>query len=359
MSIKNLFTHNSFKFCINIFFVLIINRGIKAETTNLYYLQAYSKIEYMLSGKDSINFKQAVFTTENTYFDNKFDKNTFDNAVRLNTSVCRGILASGNIEYPEKDKEKAAAQCAVFVFMTDSIPVKTDNGVVMHTPFSYNFDDFAGQKDWSSMFVSTLMQTQKGNCHSLPYLYKMIMDELGQPAYLSLAPNHIYIKAQNKRVGWYNIELTCGDFPTDAWLMASGYMHTDALRNGIYMDTLSQKQSVSLCLVDLAQGYQAKFGIQDGSFILKCCETALTHFPKYINAMLLKAETLTALYKQSDKDSEQGKKLFAQMNEIYMHIHDLGYRKMPQGMYLNWLKSSGTQTTNYRMKSLLRSKTDI
>jgi len=78
-------------------------------------------------------------------------------------------------------------------------------------------------------------------------------------------------------------------------------------------------------LVDLAQGYQAKFGIKDGSFILKCCNTALTHFPNYINAMLLKSETLTALYKQSKPDSEENKKLLAQMNEIYSNIHQLGY----------------------------------
>lgn len=323
------------------------------------YSNSYSEIEYMLSGKDSVDFKKAVFLTENAYSENKLNKRDFNDIIWLYSSICRGIIASGNIQYPEKDTEKATAQCAVFTFMTDSIPVNTNSGVVTHKPFTYNFDDFAGQKDWSNMFVSTLMQTKKGNCHSLPYLYKMIMDELGQPCYLSLAPNHIYIKVQNKRVGWYNIELTCGDFPTDAWLTASGYIHTDALRNGIYMDTLSQKQSVCLCLVDLAQGYQAKYGIQDGSFILKCCDTALAHFPKYINAMLLKAETLTALYKQSDKDSEQGKKLFAQMNETYTTIHQLGYRKMPQGMYLNWLKSSGTQTTNYRMKSLLRTKDEM
>jgi len=339
-------------------FVILSYSSINAQNTEQIYENTFNSVDSMLTGTKPLSFQQAVYLTENAFFYNQLDKNAFDAAVRFNTSICKGIIASGNIEYPEKDKEKATAQCAVFVFMTDSIPVATSNGTIIHTPFTYNFDDFAGQKEWSSMFVSTLMRTQKGNCHSLPYLYKMIMDELGQPAYLSLAPNHIYIKAQNKRVGWYNIELTCGDFPTDAWLMASGYIHTDALRNGIYMDTLSTKQSVSLCLVDLAQGYQAKFGIQDGSFILKCCETALTHFPKYINAMLLKAETLTALYKQSEKDSEQSKKLFAQMNETYMHIHELGYRKMPQGMYLNWLKSSGTQTTNYRMKSLLRTKTD-
>ena len=343
------------KFKFSLLFFILLSSLIKAQV----YQNAFISIDSALTNLKPLNFQEAVFITENAYFNNRLNKTAFDVAVRFNTSICRGIIASGNIEYPEKDKEKATAQCAVFVYMTDSIPVATTNGTIIHTPFTYNFDDFAGQKDWSNMFVSTLMQTKKGNCHSLPYLYKMIMDELGQPAYLSLAPNHIYIKAQNKRVGWYNIELTCGDFPTDAWLMASGYIHTDALRNGIYMDTLSTKQSVCLCLVDLAQGYQAKFGIQDGSFILKCCETALTHFPKYINAMLLKAETLTALYKQSEKDSEPGKKLFAQMNEMYKHIYELGYRKMPQGMYLNWLKSSGTQTTNYRMKSLLRTKASM
>lgn len=337
---------------------LCVFQNIKGNDSKIYN-SAFLGIDSMLLGHKLISFKQAVFITENAFSDNKLDNFAFDQGVKFNTSICKGIIASGNIEYPEKDKEKATAQCAVFVYMTDSILVATNNGTVIHAPFTYNFDDFAGQKDWSNMFVSTLMQTKKGNCHSLPYLYKMIMDELGQPCYLSLAPNHIYIKAQNKRVGWYNIELTCGDFPTDAWLTASGYIHTDALRNGIYMDTLSQKQSVCLCLVDLAQGYQAKFGIQDGSFILKCCDTALEHFPKYINAMLLKAETLTALYKQSNKDSEQGKKLFAQMNETYTTIHQLGYRKMPQGMYLNWLKSSGTQTTNYRMKSLLKTKSEM
>jgi hypothetical protein len=322
-------------------------------------MDACSRIESMLSGKDSLNFKKAVFLTESAYFENQLNEELFDSYIQFCTSVCRGIIASGNIIYPEKDIEKASAQCAVFVFMTDTIPLQAESGIAIHTPFEYNFDDFAGQKEWSSMFVSTLMQTKKGNCHSLPFLYKMIMDELEEESYLSLAPNHIYIKARNKRTGWYNIELTCGDFPTDAWLMASGYIHLDALKNGIYMDTLSLKQSIALCLVDLAQGYQAKFGTGDGNFILQCCETALIHFPNYINALLLKAETLAALYRQSEPDTEKNQERLAQMNELYAHIHQSGYRKMPQGMYLNWLNSMGTQTTNHRMKSLLVNKEDL
>jgi len=342
-------------------FLIFLNLALKAkaDSSDSLYNVSYESIKTMLLNNRHLDFRKAVFSTENAYFEGQIDSCVFNDAIHFYTSICRGIMQSGNIIYPERDSLKAAAQCAVFVFMTDSIPVMTRQGIQIHTPFQYNFDDFAGQKEWSSMFVSTLMQTKKGNCHSMPFLYKMIMDELGQPAYLSLAPNHIYIKAQNKRVGWYNIELTCGDFPTDAWLMASGYIHTDALRNGIYMDTLSQKQSLSLCLVDLAQGYQAKFDIQDGSFILKCCETALAHFPNYINALLLKAETLTALYKQVDQKSDKGMQLLNQMNDTYALIHNLGYRKMPQSMYLNWLKSSGTQTTNYRMKSLIRKDADL
>jgi hypothetical protein len=60
-----------------------------------------------------------------------------------------------------------------------------------------------------------------------------------------------------------------------------------------------------------------------------------------------------------ESNSEESKELLAQMNELYSHIHQLGYRKMPQNMYLNWLNSMGIQTTDYRMKSLLVPKEDL
>ncbi len=312
------------------------------------YLTAYDTIDSLLQNVEKVEYKEAVFIIENAYFDNQLDKSIFDSQIRFYTSVCKGIMESGNILYPETDKERASAQCATFLFMVDSIPISTPEGIINLTPFEYNFDDFAGKLDWANMFVTTLIATNKGNCHSLPILYKLIMNELGEEAYLALSPNHMYIKVNNKRVGWYNIELTCGDFPTDAWIMASGYIHLDAIKNGIYMKALTDKESVALCLIDLALGYERKFGIGDGQFIIKCCETALEHFPKCINAMLLKAETLTALYKKNNDDA-----LFAQMTELYTNIHELGYRKMPENMYRNWLNSMGTMTANHRIKSLL------
>jgi hypothetical protein len=112
-------------------------------------MDAYSRIESMLSGKDSLGFKKSVFLTENAYYENRLNQEAFDDYIHFCTSICRGIMASGNIIYPENDFERATAQCAVFTFMTDSIPVSTENGIVIHTPFAYNFDDFAGQREWS------------------------------------------------------------------------------------------------------------------------------------------------------------------------------------------------------------------
>lgn len=318
------------------------------------YTEAFSKIKNMLSEENNLSFREAVILTENAYQGGILDKESFDNNINFYSLICKKIASTNNIQYTERDKDIALIQCATFFFMSDTVKILMGNDLIGSIPFSYNSEDFAGQQDWSNMFVSTLMHTNKGNCHSLPYLYKIIMDELGYKSYLALAPNHIYIKANNKKVGWYNVELTCADFPTDAWYAASGYIHTDAIRNGIYMRALSDKEAVAMTLVDLAQGYQAKFGIENGSFIIKCCDTALEHFPKYINAMLLKAEILTELYRESNN-----KELFSQMTELYTSIHKLGYRKMPQQMYTNWVNSLSSEDRNQGIKAIMNPKTKI
>lgn len=316
------------------------------------YFKEQLTLTNMLSGKDSLNLQKAVFAVENAFYNDKLNEKFFNLQIDQYTNFCQRIMQSGDIRYEGKGDEQAAkTQCAVFVFMTDSIPVQSGDTITWHLPFKYNFDDYAGREDWSNMFVSRMMQTGKGNCHSMPLLYKLIMDRLGEKCWLSLAPNHMYIKAWNKRAGWYNIELTCADFPTDAWLTASGYIHLDAIRNGIYMDTLSVKQSVALCLTDLAQGYLNKYGIGDGHFINRCCDLTLQYYPDYINALLLKARIAAEQYKH-DKSTV----LKQEMDLLYSRIHQLGYRKMPTEMYLNWLYSLNEYSNEYRIKKIISYK---
>lgn len=305
------------------------------------YYEAY-KVHYnMLENKQPLDFKRAVFITENAYYDDQYSYDSFCQVIKDYASICSILKGSFDLTYQNKDKAKTMVYASVFKLMTDTIPLFTnDTAYILHLPFLYNFEDFAGEKDWSNMFVTKLLETRQGNCHSLPILYKLIVEEMGERAWLSFAPNHLYIKLRNEKSGWYNTELTSGYFPTDAWMIASGYVHLDAVRSGVYMDTLSQKQSVAMCLIDLAEGFQKKFGDINLGFILSCCETALKYYPNYVNAMLLQAETLMKAYRrQPDKDTPENKELFTRLNSMYSNIHRLGYRKMPDEMYLEWLMS--------------------
>ena len=319
-----------------IIIVLTLINSVHCISQNTdYYNIAYSKIETMLKENNN-SFKDAVFTVENAYFDNNLDVEAIYKKIARYADFCVGIKESGNIIYDGKgkDQDKALVQYSVFAFFTEKIPIFNEDKIDTVYPFKYNYEDFAGKNDWSNMFVTKLMQTKQGNCHSLPYLYKIIMDELGEKSYLSLCPNHLYIKVQNEKMGWHNIELTNSNFPTDAYLMSSGYIHIDAIRNGIYMKALTQQESIALCLIDLAQGYIAKFGVGNGEFVLKCCETALKYFPDCITAMLLELRILAEKYQNLEvKNDEQ----FAELTELTEKIHKLGYRKMPNRMYQNWL----------------------
>ena len=343
---------------------------IDKQTIQQQYEVALEKLVQIATTPTPLSFKKAVFTVENAYWDNELDYELFNKQINTYTQLCKAIIQSRDLLYNEEDKEKVKIHAAIFWALTDTIPIQFGDEVVKHEPFTYDFEDFFGQKDWSKMFVIKLLNTKTGNCHSLPYLYKILAEELGEEAYLSLAPNHIYIKLKNKQNGWYNTELTSGIFPIDAWLKSSGYIHMDAIRNGIFMDTLGQQQSIALCMLDLAQGYEKKLGINDGQFILKACETALKYYPNYVNAMLMKAETqrkiITERMKVAGAEtiselfiySSATQELFNDMEQTYAKIHQLGYRKMPEQMYIDWLVSLQENKEKYQNKKIINFTTN-
>jgi hypothetical protein len=182
-------------------------------------------------------------------------------------------------------------------------------------------------------------------------LYKILAEEIGAEANLALAPNHVYIKHQSLKDGWYNTELTSGIFPVDAWIMASGFVHIDAIANGVYMKALNNNESIALILLDLADNYNAKFPDNDGSFVLKCCEAALKEYPNFATALILKAETQ---YNQIEKETDKTKQniLLKKLEKEYAYIHKIGYRNMPESQYLDWLISLKTERNKYENKSL-------
>ena len=341
-----------------------------SQTDQEIYEQAFQKINCMLSETCSASFKDAVFIAENAYFSDRLDFETIENEIRLLSALTLEVINSRELIYDSPDKANVKKYASLFTVMTDTIPVLLDsNKIYLHNPFQYDFYDVFGRNDWSNMFVSKLLVTKKGNCHSLPYLYKILADEITAKAHIAVAPNHFYIKHQNKENGWYNTELTSGIFPNDAWLMASGYIHLDAIVNKLYMEALNDKQMLALCMIDLAKGYEKKLGVMaELEFILKCCDAALNVYPHYINALLLKAETKKkefdvlmkkyyAEYPADILNLPEAQKLFSEMTVLYTQIHEMGYRKMPEEMYLDWLVSLKEERNKYENKEITNFKT--
>lgn len=345
-----------------IFTVIVCNDiHSQADEADLFHI-CRRKLADMLVGKEVLNFKDAVFATENAFLDASMDRGTFDRQITELTVICKSINSTNRIKYDKKDSTTVSVWASIFKALTDTTFIEAFGDTLVLLPYRYNFDDIFGSKDWSKMFVSTLLNEGRGNCHSLPYLYKIICDELNVSCHLALAPNHIYIKHRCLKTGWYNTELTSATFPIDAWLMASGYISLQSVQNGIYLDTLSKKESIALCVLDLAQGYNHKYPDNDGKFVIECCDLALKHFPDYVNAILLKAETRLKQLQAMQKEMKyaylkevtampEGKAKWDEMNSLYMQLYKLGYRQMPEQMYVEWLTSLKTEKEKYSNKN--------
>lgn len=329
----------------------------KAQTDSLtaIYTNAYNTINEMLVGKAPVSFKKAVFVSENAFYKNTLSSEKFDTYIKYLVKISEAHRKVNPIkDYKYSDSLSVSISGSVFRVMKDSI--FNTNGNLVLDPFIYDFEDSFGETDWSKMFVTKLLSTHSGNCHSLPFLYKILCEEQNVKAYLAYAPNHIYIKQRCKKDGWYNSELTSGLFPIDAWVMASGYVSTETIKNGLYMDTLSQKQSLAQCLIDLARGYERLKQENYFDFSLICINTALKYNPNYVEGLLYKSETLKKQYDYFNSIAMPAKaqEIFPVMQSTYVKLAKLGYREIPEEMYTQWINSLPKDKEKYQNKQINR-----
>jgi len=342
-----------------IYFVLLLfSCFFYSAQENHFYTDAYQTIDNMLLNKQKYSFKEAVFSVEDAYFQGKLDTIQLNQKIKFLANFSKKLSLNRKLDYKEKDAEKVNKYASIFTTICETTPVIVGRDTLKYKSFLYDFEDVFGHQEYSNLFVSKLLETHTGNCNSMPYLYKILAEELDVDANLALAPNHIYIKHNIKSLGWYNTELTSGIFPQDSWLMASGFIHLNAIQNGVFMKALNNKESLALLLVDLGNAYNRSFPNNDGTFPLQCAERAIKVYPFLANALLLQAETHKKQFQkimkeQNTEDIEtalnnpKAKELFDLMNKEYTHIHEIGYRSMPEDMYLDWLVSLKTERVKY------------
>lgn len=315
-----------------------------------FYRQAFDEINQMLKGEKPCNLKRAVFLTENAYFDNRMTFDWFSADISGNADIIKTYIEQNGYDF----NKPTAKKWGLRQFLADTVQLKDEKGKVTftHKPYGYDFEDPWGKQDWSKQFVTKLMGSSKGQCHSMPLLYLILAEEIGVEAWLSYSPSHTYIKVDNGKGNILNYEATNGYYTTDVWVQSSGYIKAEALRSGIYMDTMGKCEVIAACLADMAKGYAVKYGFDN--FVLNCLEKSLEHSPNNVYALQLKSDYQTYLFfyvidqlgrppVERLPEFPKAYELFLKMHEVYGQIDGIGFEEMPQDAYERWLKSFETE----------------
>ena len=306
----------------------------------------------MLSGKIPLNYERAIFITENAYRNNSVSYDLFKSIIDFQANNIKNIVEANRNEKTQDFKQKylevvteeekkeryrkALYNWAIYTYLTDTTYVLDSNKIYYHLPFGYSYNDPMGTINWENSQVFSLLSydKRKANCFALASLYKILAERLNTDASLGLAPGHIYITHEDNKGITYNIEVASHSFPGNGTIMTLTYTPLEAVQKGIALRTLDLKQSVALCLVYLAKGYEHKFNTKTDNFIYQCAATTLKYDSLNLNAMLLKAEVLeeSILNKKKTVAQLQTDKQFKEYQNLIVSLFEKGYREMPLDM---------------------------
>lgn len=314
------------------------------EGTSAFY-SAFDEISTMLNGQDTLNLGRAVFLIENAYHNNKYNYADYKNIIKESVDFCNQKIDEEKLN----KNDNLVKNMMLFRFICDTLKVnnKSTQKQQTHYPVKYNYEDYDSQISYDSHFVTTLMQTNTGQCHSMPLYYLVLAEEMGADAYWSFSPRHSFVKIQDKKGDWHNLELTAKAILSDTHYMNSGYIKAEALQNKIYLEPMDKTNVVAEMLIELARGYYQKYGYDD--FYLKCIDTAQQHLKNDLNVKLLQSAYQTRLTlllghllnapnpNIMKEKSPEAYKHFELMQTQYQEIDNMGYEEVPVAVYALWL----------------------
>lgn len=320
------------------------------QGTEHYYMTAKMLLD-MLNGKTPLNLKDAVFAVENAYFEGALDRKKYEQVISQMTTIARLKAGQDGLNW----NNPITKNIMLYRVMADTLSVKFSmkERASISFPMQYDFDDFRGEQDFSKLFVTKLLSSHKGQCHSLPLLYLILCEKVGAEAYLAFSPQHSYIKFKDKQNNWHNLELTQGRMVTDAFIIGSGFINAAAIKHGVYMQPQTKKQVISQCLSDLASGYIHKYGYD--KFVIQCIDSALVYAPTNTSALAMKSNyhSIHLSFAASQVGSPSPDilkteypyiyKLYEERNSIYSKLDEIGFIEMPKEIYESWLNSANKE----------------
>lgn len=241
-----------------------------AELNIIHYERAYELIYSRLYHLREVPFKDIVFAIENAYMGDSLDYGEYNEAIGYMVSALRH--QADTYAGIEPNKNMAMLRAVSSCYME---PNEANHG----RPFGYDMLPTLHKGYPHYGLVTSLLKTGRGTCRSLPFLFKILADELGAEAYLALAPNHTFIRHQDANYQWWNFETTIGRYLPDIAIAELTEMRPMGISSGLYMTPLRGNQLMILCLSDLLYAYIHRTGRYSDSFIRRCYGVGLLFFP--------------------------------------------------------------------------------
>ena len=309
----------------------IANFTLNEDDTTRYthhylYEQAYQLIEEMLTGKRAISLKDAEFAVENAFLEEQTNRASYDYII---AAIVNNIQRDATMLRPQMPSEATAKNLALTLFFSEN---RASNN---HQHYTYDIQSLFNDGGIVGGLVLSLLQTGKGTCRSLPYLYKILAQEIGAPSYIACAPMHFYIKHQDNVGKWWCYETTRYNYCDENYIIETNHVPPQAIASGLYTKPLTDKETLCQMLYDLCYYYERRTGFYSNNFIRKCYTLGLRYFP----ISILRIVELSDLHYQLDKELwQRGKRDkydftdFPDLQARYLHlqekrieIEELGY----------------------------------
>ncbi len=332
----------------------------RAKAITARYYAALDVLSGMLAGKRPLSLIEAYYTIEQVYGQPYLSKAEYKASIDHSAAFIRQWMQQQKMDVKDNDALNLAVQKFMGEVLTVNKPHYTNGDhrtyaltTETHRPFFYDYKDYQGTEDHRDFFVTKCLATGGGQCSSMPGVYLCLAEALGAKASLSFAPQHSFIKWQDKTGAIRNYEPTSNWEISDEWYKDDMFISPEAVRSGIYLDTMSKQQMIAQCVYDLATSYTRACTLvtDDGAFLSDCFRVAQPYFPKYNNltglflySVYTKMRMQLAMMKTGITDPNgimPGSEAAAHMAELAKNeafIKHMGYRELPPDMYEQLLK---------------------
>ena len=117
----------------------------------------------MLDGQRAYDFKRTVFLLEWAFLKGTLDYDVFCNEIKATGDKLHKFISDNGL-----GQYKTAGSFALFEYFTKPIRMNDKK------QFTYDFEDFLGDEDYTKLVVTKLMRTHLGQCRSMPIYYKVL-----------------------------------------------------------------------------------------------------------------------------------------------------------------------------------------